>query len=496
MAFLNAYGYDKQPTRHGNVFINSHIYMQMQLFRKNEDYFMSTTTRPAPSIHKESLPPGPKGWPIIGDLLPFQRRPLSFFRQLARSYGRMTTIHIGKRPVILVFRPEHVRYILTEHARNFNKPNFANGGGLKRFLGDGLLTIDGDFHRQQRRLIQPAFHKHRVDKYAETMTQFTQELLDGWSTGSIVNISSEMQHLTLRIITKTLFNVDSQEQTAKLGQAFDTVLQSSPRQAAVLGKFIRPTLPQKTVDAVNLLDTFIYGLIAQRRAHPQDTGDVLSMLLTAQEEQDVMTDKQIHDHVLTFVAAGHETAQNTLAWTFYLLSKHPDVRQKLLTELATVLHGRVPTLDDLAQLPYLEGVINESWRFYPPAWRQARQTIEPFELDGYTIPANTVVVLSQWVTHNQADIWGDPENFRPERWEPQQKQKIPQGAYFPFGLGSHMCIGMSFAQLETKLLLATILQRIIPELVRNERVVLQPLVTLRPKYGIRMQLVATPSHND
>ena len=451
---------------------------------------MSVITNPPSASKKALLPPGPRGLPVLGNLLAFQNRPLRFFRQLARTYERMATVHIGKRPVLLVFQPAHIRYILTENARNFIKLGFENGGGLKRFLGDGLLTIDGDFHRQQRKLVQPAFHKHRVDNYAETMTQLAQEMLDGWQSGTTVNISSEMQQLTLRIITKTLFNVDSLEQTAKLGNAFDAVLNVSDKQTAVLGRFRKSTLPQKTTDGIRVLDTFIYGLIAQRRAHPQDAGDVLSMLLAAQEEKNAMTDQQVHDHVLTFVAAGHETAQNTLSWTFYLLSKNPEVREKLRTELKTVLQGRVPTLNDLPHLPYLEGVINESWRFYPPVWRQARLAVEAFEMDGYTIPANTIVVLSQWVMHNQPDIWGDPENFRPERWNADQKQNIPQGAYFPFGLGSHMCIGMAFAQLETKLLLATILQRFTPELAANAHVVLQPLVTLRPKYGIQMHLDA------
>ncbi|GCE24331.1 hypothetical protein KDK_81310 [Dictyobacter kobayashii] len=203
-----------------------------------------------------------------------------------------------------------------------------------------------------------------------------------------------------------------------------------------------------------------------------------------------MSDKQIHDHVLTFVAAGHETAQNTLSWTLYLLSQHPHVRAKLLAELQTVLAGRTPTLDDLPALPYLESVINEAWRFYPPAWRQARMALEDFELDGYHIPAGTIAILSQWVVHNLPDIWGDPENFRPERWDKQQGQQIPQGAYFPFGLGPRICIGMPFAQLETKLLLATILQRYVPQLAPGARIVFQPLVTLRPRYGMPMRLEA------
>jgi len=204
-----------------------------------------------------------------------------------------------------------------------------------------------------------------------------------------------------------------------------------------------------------------------------------------------MTDRQVRDQIMTLVAAGHETVQNTLSWTFYLLSQHPEICEKLLTELYKVLNGRAPTLADLGELPYLEWVINESWRVYPPVWIQGRQAIEDFELEGYHFRAGTLFILSQWVLHHLPDVWGDPEAFRPERWNPDERQKIPQGAYFPFNLGSRTCIGMAFAQLETKLLLATILQQYIPRLVPGFPVVLQPLVTLRPKYGMRVVLDAT-----
>src|SRR5213078_760693 len=215
---------------------------------------------------------------------------------LQRNYGAMATIHIGKRPVLFVFRPEHIRYYLAENSRNFTKPTIATGKSIKLFLGDGLLTIDGDMHRQQRRLVQPAFHKHRVESYAHTMTQFTQEMLDHWQPGTVVNIASEMQQLALRITTKTLFNVDSLEETARLGQAFNTVIRNTPRRSPILGRFGSQRLSPKLIDGLRVIDTFVYDLIAQRRKENKDTGDLLSMLLTAQEEDAVLTDKQVHDH--------------------------------------------------------------------------------------------------------------------------------------------------------------------------------------------------------
>jgi cytochrome P450 len=446
-----------------------------------------------------TLPPGPKRLPIVGNAWQFQRDPLGFVRQLQKTYGRMATVHLGKAPVVLFFRPEHVRYVLVEHPRNFTKPGRGGIGQLHLLLGDGLLTSDGDFHRQQRRLVQPAFHRQRVEGYAGVMTQFAEEAIAVWQAGQEVDMAREMQQLTLRIITKTLFNLDSREQTAIVGQAFNEIIGNS-RRAFGGAPRLRIDSPYtrygRLLAGRRALDTFVYDLIALRRREGRDEGDVLSMLLKAQDEGQGMTDKQVRDQVLTFVAAGHETAQNTLSWTFYLLSQHPDVREKLLAELQRVLGGRTPTVEDLPNLPYLEWVINESWRFYPPAWTQGRRAVEAFELDGYHFPAGTVAIFSQWVLHHLPDVWGDPEVFRPERWDPANEQKIPHGAYFPFGMGPRICIGMPFAQMETRLLLATILQRYVPRLAPGFPVVLQPRVTLRPKYGMKMILeparIATP----
>jgi cytochrome P450 len=403
----------------------------------------------------------------------------------------MATVHLGKQLVVIFSRPEHVRYFLVEKPRNFAKYDLGN---LRFLLGDGLLTTDGDFHRQQRRLVQPAFHRHRVEGYADTIVHLTEEMLEQWRPGSEVDMSREMQQLTLRIILKALFNLDSPTQSASLGQAITTVITNSIRNFGSVRR-LRLDLPftryGRMMAAKRELDTFVYDLIKQRRAEGCDVGDVLSMLLQAQDEGNTMTDKQVHDQVFTFIAAGHETARTTMSWTFYLLSQYPHVLEKLLAELQSVLQGRSPRLDDLPHLPYLEWVINESWRVYPPAWALIRRAVDAFDLDGYHFPAGTIVVFSQWVLHYQPDIWGDPDVFRPERWEPVNGQQVPQWAYFPFGGGPLMCIGMPFAELETRLLLATILQHYTPRLVPGFKVVPQPRVTLCPKYGMHMILETT-----
>lgn len=438
------------------------------------------------------LPPSPKGLPIVGNAFQFNNNPLQFLRDVQRIYPRIATIYAGKEPLVFCFRPEHVRAILVENPRNFTKPNRDNAKfNLRLLLGDGLLTIDGDYHRQQRRLVQPAFHKQRIEAYAETMVQLTLEELATWQPYQEIDMARTMQRLTLRIILKALFNLDSPAEAVRLGNAFNALISSSTRPPGMLRRLQRHfpfTSYAKRIAAKQTVDNFVYTLIAQRRTEGQDVGDVLSMLLQAQDEGNSMTDRQVHDQVLTFIAAGHETAQNTLSWTFYLLSQHPVVYEKLLAQISSVLSGRTPTIADLAQLPYLEWVINESWRIYPPAWIQGRRAIEDFELDGYHFPAKTVFFLSQWVLHNLPEIWGDPEVFRPERWDPAQAEKVPQGAYFPFGAGPRICIGMPFAQLETKLLLASILQHYRPTLAPDFQIALQPRITLRPKYGMRMIL--------
>ncbi len=436
----------------------------------------------------QTLPPGPRGLPVAGNLLPMRRDPLRFLETVQQQYGDVATLHMMKRPVILFSRPEAAHYFLVERARNFAAA--AGRQEMRRLLGDGLLTTDGEVHRQQRRQVQPAFHKRRVEGYAGIMVEQTGQMLATWRPGMQVDVAHALQELTLRIVVQALFNVDLQTQGAELSRAFNEVIENRP---PLLLPQLRLDLPFTAYHHVlagrRTLDAFVYRLIAERRAAGRDTGDVLSMLLEAQDEDgNGMTDLQVRDQTMTLIAAGHETTSNALAWTLYLLSEHPAERERLLTEVAAVLGGRAPTLDDLPRMPYLDWVLNESMRLFPPAWVIGRTALEPFERDGYTFPAGTRVLFSQWVIHRLPALWEDPGAFRPERWDPALEQKVLPGAYFPFGGGPRMCIGMPFAQLEMRLLLATILQRFIPELVAGFPVVPMPRVTLRLKHGLRMTL--------
>src|SRR5256714_4716776 len=379
---------------------------------------MATTAQELQTT-KTMLPPGPRPLPYIGHLLPLRQDPLGFLQQLQRTYGNMATIYVGKNPAVLLFRPEHVRYVLVEHPRHFSNRGVLQDNSEDSNTSEGLLTIDGEKHRQQRRAVQPAFHKKQVESYAAIMEQYTQELLKTWHAGDTVDMSRTMQELTLRIVSKCLFSIDLSSQLGPLSDAFDGVIGSSTSIAEDLLN-IRIDNPVtgygKRMAAIRQLNMLIYTLIAQRRDDDRDHGDVLSMLMSAESGEEPgtkLTDKQIHDHILTFLAAGHETTAITLVWTFYLLSQYPQVRIKMQDEIRSVLAGRAPTLDDLAKLPYLDWVLNESMRLYPPAWLQMRFVARETDLDGVRLPVGTLLILSQWVVHRLPEIWQDADIFRP-----------------------------------------------------------------------------------
>src|SRR5947199_4195169 len=380
---------------------------------------MATTTQ---DLHttKTMLPPGPQRLPYIGNLLSLRRDPLGFFQQLQRTYGNMATIYVGKNPAVLLFRPEHVRYVLVEHPRHFSNRGVLQDNSEGNSTSEGLLTIDGEKHRQQRRAVQPAFHKKQVEGYAAIMEQYTQELLKTWHAGDTVDMSRTMQELTLRIVSKCLFSIDLSSQLGPLSDAFDGIIGTSTSMAEDLLN-IRIDNPitgyGKRMAASRQLDMLIYTLIAQRRDDERDYNDALSMLMSAQSGEDPdtkLTEKQIHDHILTYLAAGHETTAIALVWTFYLLSQYPQVRIKLQHEIRSVLAGREPTADDLARIPYLDWVLDESMRLYPPAWLQLHFVAKESELDGILLPVGTMSALSQWVVHRLPDIWEDAETFKPE----------------------------------------------------------------------------------
>ncbi len=326
------------------------------------------------------------------------------------------------------------------------------------------------------------------------MTDYAARTAARWHDGETLDISQEMMRLTLAIVGKTLFDTDVEAEADEIGAALTSVMELFDFLLLPFSELLEKLpLPhvRRFQKARARLDDTIYRIIEERRRSNEDRGDLLSMLLSARDEEGdggQMNDEQVRDEVMTLFLAGHETTANLMTWTWYLLSEHPDVEAKLHEELDSVLKGRQPTVEDVPRLRYTEMVVAESMRLYPPAWAIGRLALREHEVGGYTIPAKALVLLSPYVTHRDARYFPDPARFDPERWTPEAKESRPQFAYFPFGGGTRRCIGEGFAWMEGILLLASLARNWRMRLVPGHRVETLPVITLRPKHGMRMTM--------
>jgi cytochrome P450 len=418
------------------------------------------------------------------------RDPLTFFSDLARTYGDISRVHMAGERLYLLNHPRYVKDVLVTNQRNFLK-----GRGLeraKRLLGEGLLTSEGAVHVRQRRLLQPAFHKDRIAQYASVMTAYADRVQSGWTDGGTIDAAQEMMRLTLGVVGKTLFDADVESHAKNVGRALTEVLDSFWMTMLpfydVLEQLPLPVF-RRGRDARAALDAIIYGMINERRNSPGDRGDLLSMLLMAQDEENHgarMSDTQVRDEAMTIFLAGHETTANALSWTWHLLSGAPEIEAKLHAEVDRVLGGRLPALADIPNLSFVERVVTESMRLYPPAWIIGRRAISDYPVDEYVIPARSIVVTSPYLLHRDARFFPEPERFNPDRWTPEFKASLPPFAYFPFGGGARRCIGESFAWMELILVVAAIAQKWTLRTVPGHPVVPQPVVTLRLKHGLKV----------
>jgi cytochrome P450 len=403
----------------------------------------------------------------------------------------MVGMRVLNTNIFIINHPDAIEDVLVNHPRKFIKGRVLKAN--KRVFGEGLLTSEGDFWLRQRRLAQPAFHRARIASYASTMVDYSERLLREWRGGQEFDLHAEMLRLTLQIVGKTLFDADVAGDAQDVGRSLELLLEFGANFRRTI--FVPHWLPTPTnirlEFAVRKIEKVLYRIIAERRASGRDTGDLLSMLLAAQDEDGSrMTDRQLRDETITLFLAGHETTANALSWTWWLLAQNPSVEAKLHAELSTVLAGRAPSVDDLPKLTYTNNVITESMRLYPPAWGSARTAIEDHEIAGYPVPKGSGVSFAQWTVHRDPRWFDAPEEFRPERWEGDLLKRLPRFAYFPFGGGPRQCIGNSFALMETALILATIAQRFRFRLVAGHPVVPLASITLRPRYGIRVLVEA------
>jgi cytochrome P450 len=451
------------------------------------------------------FPPGPSSH-IPGKIVrSFIKDPINTLSKIAEEYGDLSHFKLGRMHVYLINNPDYIEKILIYDHSNFSKgPRLQSA---KRLLGEGLVTSEGEFHKSQRKLIQPLFLPKKISSYGAIMTDRALRMIQGWKSGSVVNIHSELMKVTLSIICKSVMDYEMESKQAKdFGNAFEITKKYSSRLQHPLGQILDrvPFLPKvaQSRSAGKTLNTIVYGLISERRKEIESGAkdksssgaDLLSKLIIVQaDDGSAMTDTQLRDEIITILIAGHETTSNALTWTYYLISQNPQIERRVFEEIDQVLGGngeeyKQPSIADLPKLKYVEKVFRESMRLYPPVWTMGRFAVNDYPLGGYMIPKGSSLMFSQYVMHHSTKYYDNPETFDPDRWTEEVKMRLPRFSYFPFGGGIRGCVGEPFAWQEGILLIATISSYWSMRLAPNQRIKLQPGITLNPKNGIKMKL--------
>ena len=432
----------------------------------------------------QDLPTVP-GAPLIGNALQFRRDRLDFLTSAAREYGDAVRFRIGPADVVLLSHPDAIKDVLTRRQGDFHK-----GPVLQRaraILGDGLLTSEGEEHRRDRRLLQSAFHRDRMARYAEEMVDVADHAVRGWRPDQPIDVHHQTVRTTLTVAGRTLFGTHVEGDVVAESRALEDLLSAYGALMLPLGRWLVQVPPtrQRLRRGIGVLDHLTDRLISERRAGGVEPGDDLLTLLVAHGDA-----RKARDHVVTMLLAGHETTANALAFACHQLARHERIQDDVAAEVHQVC-GRagIPTADDVERLPSVRSVIAEALRLFPPAWAMGRQAHRPTDVGGVRLPPGTVAVLPQWVVHRDPRWWSDPDAFDPSRFGPSASPR-PRFAYFPFGGGTRQCIGEGFAWTEGVLTLAIILARWRLRPVPGRETGLDPLLTLRPKRGV--WVVPTP----
>jgi cytochrome P450 len=444
------------------------------------------------AIHKSKLPPGPKQKVPLSHLFSFRRDSLGFLKKIANEYGDVVHFKMGVLRVVLVNHPNFIKEILSAQHINFVKGRPFQIA--KKLLGEGLLTNEGESHKRQSRIIQPAFHTKMMTAYAPAMTEYAVRLMNEWEDGMSLDMMEEMVKMSTGIAGKTMFNIDIGEEAPEINQALKSITTLFGRITLPFAELLLKLPVPGTIRffrAKARLDDTIYKIIAERKRSKLNNGDLLSLLLQEQEQKggdSCMTDQQIRDEALTLFLTAFDTTSLALTWTWYLLSQNPGVEAELHKELDNVLNGRIPTPEDFPQLIFTRMVFAESMRMYPPIYIIARQAIEDFPIGNYIVPAGTVVLVSPYLIHHDSRFHAEPAKFNPYSWSGRTGMQHSRYDYFPFSSGPRSCIGQQYAWLEGILVLATIAQSWRLKLVPNYPVELKQVINLRPKYGMMMNV--------
>lgn len=460
---------------------------------------MSSVASGAPVVERQHPPNVPPDSALLGNLPAVQRDVLGFLMRARHNYGDIVRYRLAVFNAYLVAHPDYIKRVLQDNHSNYDK-KVLDYQILGWIVENGVLLSDGAVWLRQRRLMQPAFHRQRINALGAMMARFADELADTLAPaaagGAVLDVAHAMTALTMRIVGQALFSADVGPLVETVGRTF-TTLDADLIRRFRSGRLIPPVLPTPRDRAFRAnrreLDGVVNSLIQARRSSGVREDDLLQMLLEARDEEtgEGMSDDQLRAEVKTLLLAGHETTANALTWTWYLLSQHPEAEAELHAELDAVLGGRLPTVDDLPRLVYTRMVFDEAMRLYPPAWLIGRRAVGGDSFGPYAVEPGSAVMISTYITHRHPEFWSDPERFDPERFRPGRAEKHHRYAYFPFGGGPRQCIGMSFAQVEAVLLLATLARRYSLRLAPNHPPV-EPLalITLSPRNGLYM--LATP----
>ncbi len=435
-------------------------------------------------------PPGPRGSVVLGTFADGWSRPLDLFAEGARGYGPIVRYRFGASFYYQLNDPELVQRVFVENAKNYTKSRYYRG--IRLVLGDGLFTSEGDLWRRQRRLAQPGFHRERLAGFAAIMADSTRAAIEGLRAraGETVDAAREMSRLALRIVGRTLFSADIDGDADEIGRAVHFANEFG-ESAYFLPLWVPTRRNRELKRALAVFDGLVARMIAERRsgrARDEARRDLLSMLMAARDEEsgEAMSDRQLRDEALTLIIGGHETTATVLDWTFYLLSRHPEVERRLRAHVVSVLGDRDPTPDDLPRLGYVSQVVQESMRLYPPAWVIEREAIADDALAGYRVPAGSTLAVCPYVLHRDPRFWPNPEGFDPDRFAPERLRDRPKHAYLPFGHGPRQCIGNAFAAMETTIIVSMFVRAMSLELAPGHKMEPDPLTTLRPRYGLKM----------
>ncbi|GAB4544049.1 MAG: cytochrome P450 [Anaerolineae bacterium] len=432
--------------------------------------------------------PGPKTTPVLGslpNLIRFFRQPIALMREHRHLYGKLSgliaPVHNGQKGQILAIGGEYNQLVLSDPKRFYARNSRVPENTAAERISTGIVYLNGERHRQQRGLMLPAFHRKAIDAYAQHMLAVTDLFLRNWREGQQINVIDEMTKLTMNVVLRTLFGIEDLQEGYKLGALLEEWLKYAGSLPVNLFPYNLPGTPvRRLVTVSEQIEQQTQRILAEKRVNLEQHTDIVSGLMRAHDEDGArLSDTEVIGNAVLLFLAGHETSANALTWTLYLLAQHPEIFQDVMDELEGLLHGAMPNVEHLNQMPLLEGVIHESLRLMPPLGFNYKKAVEPFEMGGYEFSAGTDVLLSHFMSHREPDIFPDPEVFKPHRW---LNLNVGTYDYIAFNGGPRLCLGATFAMVEMKLVLATLLQRFRLACIPNSSVEVTTLFLLRAKH--------------